>query len=345
MNRTAGGATVVLAAAALALAPARTSAQAKGKTPAPAAIEREPGVVWEHTVSMEMAGFSMPGQTSRICKPRKDWNEPPGSGRDDEKCKVTDVRRSGQTMTWKVACEGKEKYTGEGEMTWAGDAYTGKMTMHSADGDMLMRMKGRQTSEACDAGEAKRQVAAIQAQAQEHQAVAAAQVCESAVQTMNAAWFTGAKPLCVDAAARNRMCDRTATRAGYLQAIQLPEPQQRDLAQVCGRPLNASLSRICADTLREEAALASQATSAAMELLAFIEKHCPVETKAVAQRECAGQEYSTMNRKYRDFCVKYGAHLMAKSPPKAPAASPAPKKPEDPATDAAKKAVKGLFGF
>jgi hypothetical protein len=82
-------------------------------------------------------------------------------------------------------------------------------------------------------------------------------------------------------------------------------------------------------------------TTEAMELLSFIEKHCPSETKAVAQRECAGQEYSSMGAKYRDFCVKYGADLMKKAPPK-----PAPpKKPEESATDAAKKAAKGLFGF
>jgi len=344
MNRIVGATAVALAAATLALGPATASAQSRGplKTAAPAAAEREPGVIWEHTVSMEMAGFSMPAQTSKICKPKKDWSEPPGSGRDDDTCEVTDVRRSGSTMTWKVACKGKEKFTGEGEMTWAGDAYTGKMTMHSADGDMLMRMKGRQTGQECDAGETKRQVAAIQAQMQEQTAMAAAATCDAAVKSLTASWFLGAKPACTDAAARGRMCGRAATRAGYLQGIQLPEAQQRDFAQVCGKPLGASLAQVCADTLREEAASASSVTSEAMELLAFVEKNCPVETKAVAQRECAGQEYSTMNRKYRDFCVKYGAHLMAKPPPKAPAA---PKKPEDPATDAAKKAVKGLFGF
>jgi hypothetical protein len=341
MNRIVGATAVALTAAALALAPVRTPAQAKGNTPAPAAAEREPGVFWEHTVSMEMAGFSMPGQTSKICKPRRDWSEPPGSGSDKEKCRTTDVRRSGQTMTWKFVCEGKEPSTGEGEMTWTGDAYTGKMTMHTASGDMLMKMKGRQTGEACDANEPKRQVAAIQAQAAEAQARGTAQVCDNAVQTMNASLFAGARPPCPDPAARNRMCDRAATRQGYLQAIRFPEPQQQDFAQVCGRPLNASLARICGDTLREEAAAAKLVTPEAMELLSFIEKYCPNETKAVAQRECAGQEYSSMGTKYRDFCVKYGAHLMAKPPPK-PAA---PKKPEDQPTDAAKKAVKGLFGF
>ena len=341
MNRAPGGAAIALAVAALVLAPARTAAQAKGKTPAPAAVEREPGVVWEHTVSMEMAGFSMPATTSKICKPRRDWSEPPGSGSGDRDCKTTDVRRSGQTMTWKVVCEGKDKMTGEGEMTWAGDSYTGKMTMHSADGDMLMRMKGRQTSQECDAGETKRQVAALQAQAAEAQARGTAQLCDAGVQSMNASVFAGATPPCADPAARNRMCDRAATRKGYLQAIQFPEAQQKQFAQVCGRPLGASLAKICSDTLREEAASAKLVTAEAMELLSFIEKHCPNETKAVAQRECAGQEYSSMGAKYRDFCVKYGADLMKKAPPKA---AP-PKKPEESATDAAKKAAKGLFGF
>jgi hypothetical protein len=339
------------ALAALALSPGRaTAAEPKGKA---AAVEREPGVVWEHTVSMEMAGFSMPGQTSRICKPRKDWNEPPGSGRDDDKCKVTDVRRSGDTMTWKVACEGKEKMTGEGEMTWKGDSYVGKMTMHSADGDMLMRMKGRQTSEECDAGEVKRQVAAIQAQAAESQAKGAAVACDVAVQSMNASYFAGASPPCRDASKKAEMCARLSTRGGYAQAGYLPAPQQAELAQACGRPLASYLGELCKKAYEEEAAWKEAAAKKSKDdgdPLAFIRKHCPAEAKAIVERECGGQDFTPGLYRYQELCSQYGIDLAAESAKRkaakkgqAPAAPPPAK--ADPATDAAKKAVKGLFGF
>ena len=62
----------------------------------------EPGVKWEQTVEMQMQGFSMPPTTSQFCAPKKNWKDPPKSGRDNDKCQVTDVKQDGPRMAWKI---------------------------------------------------------------------------------------------------------------------------------------------------------------------------------------------------------------------------------------------------
>src|SRR5512145_2521042 len=68
---------------------------------APAAGAPAPGVYWEQAVELQMAGFSMPGQTVKVCLPKGAWKDPPQS---DSRCKVTDLRKNGARMQWKVAC-------------------------------------------------------------------------------------------------------------------------------------------------------------------------------------------------------------------------------------------------
>jgi hypothetical protein len=134
-------ASLVLAFSALALV-AGTAAAQSGK---------EPGVYWEQTVAGEMAGFQMPPQTSKICMPTRQWEEPPRSK--DDKCKMTDVKRSGSRMSWKLACEGG--VTGEGEMNTTKDAYQGTMSMRTPGGDMRMKMSGKKLGGDCDASAMK----------------------------------------------------------------------------------------------------------------------------------------------------------------------------------------------
>ena len=43
-------------------------------------------------------------------------------------------------MSWTMVCEGEEKMSGEGEIVQKPDGYDGKMTMRSAQGEMLMKL-------------------------------------------------------------------------------------------------------------------------------------------------------------------------------------------------------------
>jgi hypothetical protein len=56
---------------------------------------------------------------------------------------VSDYKVTDNKVTWKMACTGREAMTGEGEMTFAGDSYTGLMKMMMPQGSMAMTMSGK----------------------------------------------------------------------------------------------------------------------------------------------------------------------------------------------------------
>lgn len=297
----------------------------------PAAAPPEPGVQWEQTVEMQMAGFSMPAQTSKVCVPQKGMTEPPGAGRDD-KCKVTEVRNDGRKMSWSMVCE-KEKITGTGEIVQRADGYDGRMTMKSPDGDMVMKLSGKKLGGACDAAETKRKVAEIQAEG----AAQLARGCrDMAAQGLLSA-FTGPSAMCKDPADRAALCRQVATREGVSAASAQPAAATQDLGSLCGKDLATMKAEACADAGRHEAE--RRCTDGSDKLLAFLGQSCPAQTQVVAQRECAGRTYTDLTSCYRSFCVSYAGNLLDKG--KKPAAQPA--KPEDAAQDAAKKAVKSLL--
>jgi len=301
----------------------------------PAPTEREPGVQWEQTVEMQMSGFSMPAQTSKVCVPKKGMTDPPGSGRQDDKCKVTTVKNDGKTMRWTMVCEGEEKMSGEGEIVQKADGYDGKMTMRGAQGEMLMKLSGRKLGGECDAGEVKRQVAAIQAEG----AAQMAKSCREMADRTVVSAFTGPQAMCKDPADRAALCKQAATREGVSSLSAQPATTTGGLASLCGKDLAAMKAEACADAGRQEAE--RRCTDGSDKLLSFIGGSCPAQTQVVAQRECAGRTYTDLTTCYRSFCTSYAANLLDKG--KKPA--PQPAKPEDAAQDAAKKAVKGLLPF
>jgi Protein of unknown function (DUF3617) len=291
----------------------------------------EPGVQWEQTVEMEMSGFAMPAQTSKVCVPKKGMTEPPGAGR-DEKCKVTDVRNDGRKMSWSMVCE-KEKITGTGEIIQRADGYDGKMTMRSPDGDMVMKLSGKKLGGACDAGELKRNVEALQAQGVAQQA----QMCREMAAGGTLTAFSGPQAMCKDPADRAALCKQLATHEGIRALSFQPATVTKDVGAVCGTSYEKLKEEACGDAGRWEAE--RRCTDGSDKLLSFIGEVCPTQTQVVAQRECAGRTYTDLTTCYRSFCTSFAANLLDKG--KKPAAQPP--KPEDAAQDAAKKAVKSLL--
>jgi len=309
--------------------------------PSPAAGQgaaKEPGVQWEQTVEMQMPGFSMPPTTSKFCAPKKDWTEPPKS--ENKQCKTTEIRRDGPRMTWKLVCEGKDPMTGEGEITRTADGFTGKMTMHTSHGDMVSKMRGRNLGVECDAGETKRTASAYQKQAEEAQAAAAAaqvRVCDDAIQRMSVMPFQYGENC---KSKKSEFCSRMDTRAGYLALLQNPPNDQKQAAAMCGKDPDANRPRFCAETAQALAAPGSAADPAKKDDVHFVYAYCPDQARALAQRDCAGKSYTGLEPALREFCVKY-----AQEDSQAGKSKPPPATSQDAAQEAAKKAVKGLFGF
>jgi hypothetical protein len=308
----------------------------------PAAVPPEPGVEWENTVEMEMAGFSMPAQTSKSCVPKKGMTDPPGTW-SDEKCKVTRMKNDGRTMSWSMVCEGKEPMSGDGEITQTANGYDGKMTMRSAQGDMLMKMRGKKLGTPCDAATIKRQVAAIQAEGQ----ASIAKSCREMATEMTLMTFTGPQPMCKDPADRALLCERASTRQGVRTFASQPEAMRKELGSFCGKDFASMKTQACAAAGKEEAA--TKGDAAAADVLNFIGSTCPAETRVLAQRECAGRYYTggntNLSDRYRSFCTSYAANLLDTEPKSAAKSKKPQDPPQDPAQDAAKKAVKSLLPF
>jgi len=143
-----------------------------------AASAADTGELWEVSTTMNIPGMpaGMGSRTSRVCRAK---NESPGPGRND--CKVSDLKRSGNTETMTVTCpDGTMKI----EMTYnaARTEYKGVMSMTSKQGDMTINTAGRKVG-ACDPevaqAEQKQKMEKMQAQNKAAQAQGAAALAQS----------------------------------------------------------------------------------------------------------------------------------------------------------------------
>ncbi len=288
---------------------------------------QEPGNLWEVTTSMEAAGMKMPGSTQQVCAPVNAEGPEAMAARDD-RCEVSDVKRSPGKFSYKVKCpEG----SGSGEMTYQGkESYASVVTM-TMDGDtMKMSSTGKRIG-ACDASQLKKQVAAVEAQGQ----AAMAQACADVPEQMLPALLT---TLNCDAKYKKQLCDRLGTKAGFTSvAARQPTGEAMmdsgtlpEAAKFCGVQPEALRERLCADASKTED-------------LNFIGAQCPALAQPIAQRECAGRSFSSPPaEKYRDFCSSYARSMMQDGGGDAAGDSPMPTK-ESVLQEGAKR-LKGLFG-
>jgi hypothetical protein len=112
------------------------------------AVAQEKDELWETTMKMEMPGMpmQMPAQTSRTCV-AKGANDESFVPKRQGECKTVDSRRSGSKYTFKMVCDGKNKMTGDGEITFGNGAYDGRMqmtgTMDGQPANMIQTYSGR----------------------------------------------------------------------------------------------------------------------------------------------------------------------------------------------------------
>lgn len=294
---------------------------------------QEPGNLWEVTTSMEGGGMKMPGQTQQVCAP-VNADGPEAMAPEDNRCQMTDVRRSPGKFSYKVQCPDG---SGTGEMTYQGnDSWTQVMTMTMDGTTMKMASQGRRIG-SCDASKVKKQIAAIQSQA----AAGMAQACGSVVDQMLPSQLASLE---CDPKYKKQLCDRFGTRDGY-RAVAARQPMGEpmldsgtlpEVAKYCGVQAEPLLERLCND--------ANNADD-----LDFIGAQCPALAQPIAQRECAGRGFTTPPaEKYRDFCSNYAREMMdggasATAEPGTPA-SPAAKPSADDVLKEGTKRLKGLFG-
>lgn len=109
---------------------------------------------WQITTQRDMPGMSVPATTITHCVTPEEADHPEKTvpkGRDQSNCKVTDVKVDGNKMSWSLSCEGGRagNVSGNGEITYAGDSYTGWMKMKVQDRDFTMKYTGKRIGD-CD---------------------------------------------------------------------------------------------------------------------------------------------------------------------------------------------------
>jgi hypothetical protein len=313
-------------AAALLVAVALPTLAEKPAAPAPAG--KEPGELWENTVQMTGMGMAMPPQTSRVCRPKGEWKEPPTADKNHE-CEMLDVKSSPAKMSWSMRCKGNPPVTGNGELTFEGqDAFKGTVTMKTAEGEMLTKLSGRNLHQECDAGELKRQVAEIQ----QASASSMAKLCEDGARSLTLMLFDGPSAMCKEPAQKAELCKNLATVKGFgsLPADPSSPNSSAAAAKFCDTTPQALLADLCPKALAQDS-------------FEFLGKNCPAETKALAERECAGRKYTALTgSKYQGFCTTFAADMLADAKPGE--SKPAEADPKASAVDKAKKKIRGLFG-
>ena len=115
---------------------------------APALAADPPGVLWETTSQMAMAGMptQMPAQTQKVCSP-KTWTKPPPGG--DKSCVASDCKMVGNKATWTMQCSGQMPMQGTGEMTLGSDSYAGAIQATTQGTNMTIKLSGKKVG-TCD---------------------------------------------------------------------------------------------------------------------------------------------------------------------------------------------------
>src|ERR1700741_1616130 len=110
---------------------------------APVRADDLPGILWETTSQMVMAGMpmAMPPTTLKVCMAREMTRPPPGG---DKTCVNTNWQRTANKATWTMQCTGEMPMTGTGEMTFdAQGNYSGAINA-TADGmSMTIKLSGK----------------------------------------------------------------------------------------------------------------------------------------------------------------------------------------------------------
>jgi hypothetical protein len=264
------------------------------------------GEKWKITSSMQMAGMSMPGMSSEICKQPGEDSAPIKT---DDNCQIYDMKRTGNVQSFKMRCTGKDKVEGSAQFTYLGaDRYQGKMEMTTQGETMTMAYEGQKLGQ-CDGSEANLQAKKMIAQAERQQAEGAKQMAEFCRQSAAKAEGPGFLMQCKDPADQRTYCENVRTRDNFRrlaeQEKQAP-PQADGPFAAYARPLSET-ARICGFAIAQERELLCNSAEQNNDL-PFIASQCPAQGAAIASAQCAGRRYTSIAERYRGFCADYASN-------------------------------------
>ena len=339
----------------------------------PAAVAHGNGDLWAVTSQISMPGMPMniPAQKQDVCAP-KDWKEPPGAQNPQQNCQISDFKTVGSKTTWNMKCTSPDS-TGSGEITRTSPtSYKGSITMTSSDGTIDIKLSGERVAD-CNYVETDPQATeAMSKKLDADLAKMQAEGCKGMAEALMLELVKSEGAGCNDAATRDLFCKTVAssegTKALIARGSSMPGSGMKDCLDFCagtgktketfcgqfhttaGFDLFASsatgpdspqatAAAFCGlsagDLDTEKQKLCKMAASGTSEL-DFLGKYCPDEAKVVAEKECAGRNFTAAGATpYARFCVTYASQMTAGAQP----AEDAPKSKKD----KTKKFFKGVW--
>lgn len=261
----------------------------------------EPGEKWRTTMSMSAMGMTMPGMSNEVCVPTGGDASQAGL---DKNCQTTNMRQSGNKLSYHVVCTGKNAMEGDMEIENLGpDHYRGQMIATAGGEQMTMKYEGKKLPGECDAGEMKRKVNAMIAKSNAE----IAKSCREGAQNAQAGLFTGADPMCKDPKDKQTFCSNVQGYKAFGSLSQQERYYGRGgQAGIENRPLSAA-AKACGFGVEAKRTQLCGGAEGKGEW-AFLANECVALAKPLAQRECAGRDFTTpVAPKYRDFCSAYAS--------------------------------------
>ena len=100
---------------------------------------------WEVITTMDMPGMpmQMPPTKLKHCYSKEDVKDQKKTITTDKNCTVTDLKQSGNKVSWKMKCSGKRAGVFSGETVYHGDSYDSTMKMNTQGQVMNMKVKAK----------------------------------------------------------------------------------------------------------------------------------------------------------------------------------------------------------
>jgi hypothetical protein len=296
------------------------------------------GEYWQVKQQVSMDGMAMPAMDNRVCIPTDAPDEtlvPAG----DDSCRTTGFQTRGNKTTYRFECTGEEPMSGQGEFERLGpDAYRGRTTMTSKDGEMIMEFEGRKVGGACDPEAPMKQF-----QAQMAQGLAEACLAQGeslAPPERNPQLPAELDPGC-DRANKEAYCEGVKSRLGGVTDRQgfasvARVDGWRKAASFCGVDPDAMEKRHCGQAVADKD-------------YGYVAQYCEADARRIGAT-CAGRDGTALSKagqiELLPICVKYGPGdpvmieqgAAGDAAPAEPAAPPA----KESALDKLKKGTKGL---
>ena len=256
-----------------------------------------PDELWDVTTKMEITGMpmAMPAQTHQVCL-RKDRRPDEAVPMQDD-CRVTDSKVTGNKVSYKMVCTGRNPMTGEGEITSSPAAYEGRMRVRSTrkgeEMDMVQSFTGRKVGACTD--QSQRVIAAQKAEGD----AMLARTCSDGIEKLYAPMFFGQGAAC--AGQQKAFCDRVGVHAGGMRE---PAGWRSAVAKSGAESVRAAFDACKQDFAATTKAACGKAVSTRD--WSFVGNgSCDPDVMAAGPVHCKGRDYYTVDRSVVPMCNRY----------------------------------------